>query len=41
MSDRMRGRTRWTLTDARALARLLGLSFEELVLGPEREDGAA
>lgn len=31
MSDRMRGRTRWTLSDAQQLAPLLGVTLDELV----------
>lgn len=32
-SDRMRGRTRWTLTEAHALSLLLGFSLDELLAG--------
>ncbi len=31
MSDRMRGRTRWTLTEAALIARMLGVSLDDLV----------
>lgn len=32
-SDRMRGRTRWTLTEAHQLSLLLGVSLDELLGG--------
>lgn len=33
-ADRMRGRTRWTLADARAIAGILGVSLDDLVTCP-------
>ena len=32
-SDRMRGRTRWTIVEANALALLLGMTLDDLVRG--------
>lgn len=40
-SDRMRGRTRWTLTEAVDLARLLGVPLDELVAPATRQESAA
>lgn len=36
-SDRMHGRTRWTITEARALAIELGMSLDDLLIGEDRE----
>lgn len=35
VSDRMRGRTRWHIAEARALAAELGLSLDDLLLGTQ------
>ncbi len=38
-ADRMRGRTRWTLAEALALAGELRLPLDDLLIGPETPAG--
>lgn len=40
-ADRMRGRTRWRITEARALAIELDMSLDDLLVGPETPEGGA
>lgn len=40
-SDRMNGRTRWTLAEALALAGELRLPLDDLLIGPETPEGGA
>lgn len=40
-SDRMNGRARWQLAEARALAVELGMSLDDLLIGEDREQVSA